>query len=483
MTDAPTDDPASLRHADAETRFSGTDGRRGPVGGRFGLPPSEEFQRFSSSLAVDLRMLDEDIDGSLAHATMLGEVGILSLEEAEQLREGLEQVRHEMNSGRWVPGDDLEDVHMAVETRLTEIVGDVGKKLHTARSRNDQVATDVRLWLRRRLRILDTALSDLVLALLERVERDGKILMPGYTHLQRGQPIFLGHHLLAHAWPLARDRERLQDAMRRIDRSPLGACAMAGTPHPIDRERSAEILGFAGLVENAMDGVSARDHEQEVAAACAICLGHLSRQAEELVLWSSSEFRFVRVGESYATGSSIMPQKRNPDAAELLRGQVAQASGAFQALLMLTKGLSLAYNRDLQDDRRPLFDVVESAIDSVRIAAGLWRSLTFDAERFEDEMRGDFSLATELADLMAQRGVPFREAHEVVGRIVRWCEERGENLGALTSDVAQEFHPRLHGDLGPWLDPRAAAERRTSRGGTAWSEIERQVALLREDLA
>ena len=424
-------------------------------------------------------MLDEDVDGSLAHATMLGEVGILSIDEAERLREGLEQVRQEIHSGRWQPGDELEDVHMAVETRLTEIVGDVGKKLHTARSRNDQVATDVRLWLRRRLRVFDRALADLLAALVDRIESDGQVLMPGYTHLQRGQPILLGHHLLAHAWPLARDRQRLQDAARRVDRSPLGACAMAGTAHPIDRKRSAEILGFSGLVENAMDAVSARDHEQEVAAVCTICLGHLSRQAEEIVLWSSSEFRFARVGESYATGSSIMPQKRNPDAAELLRGQVAKASAAFQALAMLTKGLPLAYNRDLQDDREPLFDAVETAIDSVRIAAGMWRTMTFDARRFEDELRGDFSLATELADLLAQRGVPFREAHEVVGRIVRWCEERGEGLDALTPDVARSFHPRLHGDLGPWLDPRAAAERRTSRGGTAWSEVERQVAMLK----
>lgn len=441
------------------------------------------MQRFSSSLAIDLRMLDEDIDGSLAHATMLGEAGILSLQEAERLREGLEQVRQEIRTGAWRPTDAHEDVHMAVEVRLTEIVGEVGKKLHTARSRNDQVATDVRLWLRRRLDRLDAALAGLIEALLERVERDGRILMPGYTHLQRGQPILLGHHLLAHAWPIVRDRQRLAAARRRVDLSPLGACAMAGTPHPIDRESSAEMLGFSGLVENAMDAVAARDHEQEVVAACAICVGHLSRMAEELVNWSSAEFRFVRLGESYTTGSSIMPQKRNPDAAELVRGKPGRVTGALMALLTLTKGLPLAYNRDLQDDREPLFDAVTATLDSVEITAGMWRTLTFEAGRFEEDLVGDFSLATELADLLARRGVAFREAHEVVGRVVRWCEENGRDLTALTApDLATSFHPQLHGDLRSVLDPRAAAERRTSRGGTAWPEIERQVEALRGQL-
>ena len=238
--------------------------------GRFNRPTSSDMQSFGSSLEIDLQMLDEDIDGSLAHATMLGEVGLLSLEEAERLREGLEQVRQELASGSWRPSDEHEDIHMAVEARLTELVGEAGKKLHTARSRNDQVATDVRLWLKRRLASLDQALVDLIEALLERVEADGQILMPGFTHLQRGQPILLGHQLLAHTWPLARDRQRLAQAGQRLDRSPLGACAMAGTPHPIDRRRSAEMLGFEGVVPNAMDAVAARDHEQEVAAACSL---------------------------------------------------------------------------------------------------------------------------------------------------------------------------------------------------------------------
>jgi len=455
-------------------------GRSGLLGGRFADATSGDMQRFSSSLEVDLRMLDEDIDGSKAHATMLAEVGLLSPEEGSRLWAGLEQVRSELIDGTFVPTDVQEDIHMAVEARLIEIVGELGKKLHTARSRNDQVATDVRLWMKRHLARLDTALGGLITALLDRVERDGKTLMPGYTHLQRGQPILLGHHLLAHVWPLVRDRDRLREALNRVDQSPLGACAMAGTPHPIDRRRTAELLAFAGVIPNAMDAVAARDHEQEVAAACAICSTHLSRMAEELVVWSSSEFAFVRLAEAYATGSSIMPQKRNPDAAELVRGKSARVIGHLVALLSMVKNLPLAYNRDLQEDREPLFDAVETTLACVEISTGMWRTLEIATDRFEKDLEGDFSLATELADALVGEGVPFREAHEVVGRIVQWCEAEGADLRALTPARAREFHPRFPEDLTSWLDPRAAAERRCSLGGTAWVEVERQVEMLRK---
>jgi argininosuccinate lyase len=452
------------------------------LGGRFGEPPGADMARFSSSLEIDLEMLDEDVDGSLAHAVMLGEVGLLTAAEVAALKQGLEEVREELRSGAWVPDDAHEDVHMAVEARLIERVGEPGKKLHTARSRNDQVAVDVRLWLKRRLAEIDGALAELVLVLLERIESDGRTLIPGYTHLQRGQPIWLGHHLLAHAAPLVRDRGRFADAWRRLDRSPLGACAMAGTPHPIDRARTAELLGFAGVADNAMDAVAARDHEQEVAAACAICAGHLSRMAEELVLWSSSEWNLVRLGEGYTTGSSIMPQKRNPDAAELVRGKSARVIGDLTTLLVLTKALPLSYNRDLQEDREPLFDAVRTTLDAVLVTAGMWRTLAVRRDRFETELAGDFSLATELADALVGRGVPFREAHEAVGKMVRWCEARGGNLSALTPEAAREIHPRMPEDLAPWLDPEAAVERRTSHGGTAWREVVRQVEALRRTL-
>ena len=456
--------------------------RGGLIGGRFEQPTGEDMLRYSTSLAVDLRMLHEDVDGSKAHSQMLGEVGLLSEDEVATLHQGLEQVRSEIAEGRWVPDDRHEDVHMAVESRLTEIVGDAGKKLHTARSRNDQVATDVRLWLKKHLVALDEAVSAFVATLLERIEADGRTLMPGYTHLQRGQPIFLGHHLLAHVGSLMRDRERFRDALRRVDRSPLGACAMAGTPHPIDRKRSAELLGFGGLMDNAMDAVACRDHEQEVAAACAICMTHLSRMAEELVLWSAVEFRFIRMGESYATGSSIMPQKRNPDAAELVRGKAGRVHGDLVALLSMVKNLPLAYNRDLQEDREALFHAVDTTLASLEICRGMWHTLEVHTDRFTADLSGDFSLATELADLLASRGVPFREAHEIVGGIIRWCEEQGGNLELFTAEKAKEFHDAFPDDLGDWLDPVAAAERRTSWGGTAWSEVMRQVEVLRGEI-
>ena len=447
--------------------------------GRFDGPAGEDMTRFSSSLEQDLRLVAQDIEGSIAHATMLGEVGLLGAHEVAELHRGLERVLREIRDGEWRPGPELEDVHMAVEARLAETIGPLALKLHVARSRNDQVATDVRLWLKRAIAELEAALGELLGALLDRVERDGRILIPGYTHLQRGQPILLGHHLLAHAWAVRRDRERLHDALRRADRSPLGACAMAGTAHPINRRRTAELLDFSGIVENAMDAVAARDHLQEAVAHCAIAMTHLSRMAEELVLWSSAEFAFVRLAEAYATGSSIMPQKRNPDAAELVRGKAARVIGDLVALLTLVKGLPLSYNRDLQEDKAPLFDALDTTRDAARIMAGVWRTLTFDPGRFEAELAGDFSLATDLADHLAAGGVPFREAHEIVGRLVRWCERERRKLGDVAPGEAAGFHPRLAAALGQVLDPRAAAERRSSAGGTAWPEIERQVALLR----
>lgn len=448
---------------------------------RFAGEAADAMRSFSSSLEVDLEMLAEDIAGSTAHVRMLGEVGIIDGAEAETLAAGLASILIEVESGDWAPTDAHEDIHMAIEARLIEKVGAVGGKLHTARSRNDQVATDVRLWLQRHLATTREAVAALLAALLDRVEADGQIVIPGYTHLQRGQPILLGHHLLAHAWPLARDLERLADAWKRADQCPLGACAMAGTPFPIDRQRTAEMLGFAAPTENAMDSVAARDHALEIASACAIATTHMSRLAEELVLWSTAEFGFVRHGDGYSTGSSIMPQKRNPDAAELVRGRAARVQGNLQTLLSLLRGQPLAYNRDLQEDRRALFDAVTSTAACATVLAGTVRELHF-VDRFETELRGDFSLATEVADFLVGEGLSFREAHGVAARLVKWCEERDLDLGGVPAEVAGDFHPALATQLGELLDPRAAAERRTSFGGTAWSEIERQVAIIRHEL-
>ena len=437
------------------------------------------FRAFASSLEMDLWIAEEDIEGSIAHVTMLGEVGVLAPDETTTLVDGLSQILDELRDGTWTPDESQEDVHMAVEARLTDLVGEVGGKLHTARSRNDQVATDVRLWLKRRLGTLTTAVGSLVTTLLDRVEADGQVLLPGYTHLQRGQPILLGHHLLGHAWALSRDLERIRDVTARVDRSPLGACALAGTPHPIDRQQTAQLLGFSGPIENAMDAVASKDHIQETVSACAICMSTLSRMAEELVLWSSAEFALIRLDERHTTSSSIMPQKRNPDGAELIRGEASVVFGNLQALLTLTKAMPLAYNRDLQHERKPLIESVLRTMASVQLLAAMWRRLDVRTARFESELCGDFSLATELADLLVERGVPFREAHRVVAQAVRWCEERGGNLTLLDGGAAQQFHPKLPSDLGLWLDPRAAVERRTSFGGTASSEIDRQVSRLR----
>ncbi len=444
-------------------------------GGRFEGGPNAEMQAFSESLGTDMLMWREDIAGSIAHVTMLGEVGILSTEEADTIRNGLRQVERDIEGG-WTPNIDLEDIHMAVETRLGEHIGALAGKLHTARSRNDQVATDVRLWLRARVDVLDESLARLIGAICDRVESDGRTLVPGFTHLQRGQPIWLGHHLLAHAWSLSRDRERLADARKRIDRSPLGAAAMAGTPHPIDRVRSAELLDFGGVCENAMDAVAARDHLIEAVGAAAITMVHLSRIAEELVLWSSREFNWVRLGDAWSTGSSIMPQKRNPDAAELVRGKSGRVVGALNALITMTKGLPMAYNRDLQEDRVALFDAIHTTIACVRVTAGCFESMTVNGG---PDLTGDFALTTELADFLAANGVPFREAHHVAGRFVKSCEARECNLADLTLADLKAEHDAFTAAALDWLQPEVAVERRTSRGGTAWVEVERQVALLR----
>jgi len=368
---------------------------------------------------------------------------------------------------------------MAVETRLTHHAGEVAGKLHMARSRNDQVATDVRLWLRARIDVLDGMLGRLVGAILDRVEADGRTLMPGMTHLQRGQPIWLGHHLLAHAWALSRDRERLADARVRVNRSPLGAAAMAGTPHPIDRGRTAELLGFDGPVDNAMDAVAARDHLIEVTSACAIAMMHLSRIAEELVLWSSQEFGWVKLSDDWSTGSSIMPQKRNPDAPELVRGKAGRVMGDLSALLTMCKGLPLAYNRDLQEDREALFDAMHTTIACVSVTAGCFESLEVMGG---PDLVGDFSLTTELADFLTTQGVVFREAHQVAGSLVKTAEARGGDLTCLSLEDLQAAHPAFTAEALDWLDPEAAVERRSSPGGTAWSEVERQIVVLRATL-
>ena len=452
---------------------------RSRIGGQ--LDPS--MRRFSSSVELDLPLVEEDIRGSVAHARMLGEAGIIGADVAAGLIRGLEEILEEWRHGVFQPTDRHEDVHMAVEARLLEKLGPTAGALHTARSRNDQIATDLRLWLRRRIREIDSALVTFLEVLLDRAEGDGETLIPGFTHLQRGQPVFLGHHLLAHAWALSRDRERLLGAIERVDRSPLGACAMAGTSHPIRPERTAELLGFGGVMENAMDAVSARDHVLETVAVLAILATHLSRMAEELILWSTSEFALVRLDGAYASSSSIMPQKRNPDAAELVRGHTGRSTGALMGLLTLVKGLPLAYNRDLQEERVHLYSAVDSTLGCLEILRGVYATLEVRRDRYSAALDGDASLATELADHLVTRGLPFREAHEKVAELMAELEAQGRTLGDLSTDQATSLHPELtHRELREVLDPDRAARRRRSRGGCAPEEQHRQVALLRRSL-
>ena len=442
--------------------------------GRFEGSPAKEMQEFGESIRIDLQMWKEDIMGSRAHAKMLCSVGLLTETEMSSILTGLDRVSQDLEEG-WIPDVEDEDIHMAVEGRLHQYIGAVAGKLHTARSRNDQVATDVRLWLRARMKRLQQEVRQLIHVLAHRAQQDGRVLVPGYTHLQRAQPIWFAHQLLAHTWAFSRDFERLQQAEKRVNQSPLGAAAMAGTPHPIDRVFSAKELSFEGVIENAMDAVSARDHMQEVIANASILAGHLSRLATELILWSSKEFSRIRLSDDWSTGSSIMPQKRNPDAPELIRGKTARIFGALTHIMTLTKGLPLAYNRDLQEDREALFDAIGTVTSCVRVMRGCVSSMKILSG---PNLEGDLLLATEIADYLCAKGLPFREAHHVTGVIVRHCEEKNIGLHLLSVVQYKEFHTLFEDDIFVWLAPEAAAERRTSRGGTAWSEVERQVALL-----
>ncbi len=452
---------------------------RSRIGGE--LAPT--MRRFGSSVDLDQRLVEEDIAGSIAHATMLGEQGILEAEIAAALIGGLEKILEEWGAGSFTPGDEFEDVHMAVEARLLELIGPEGGALHTARSRNDQIATDLRLWMKRKLEELDSAVTALIEALLARVKADGHVLIPGFTHLQRGQPILLGHQLLAHAWGLTRDRERLAGARSRVDTCPLGSCAMAGTSFPIDRDRTASLLGFGSVMENAMDAVSARDHVIETVSSLAILAIHLSRMAEELVLWSSSEFELVELDAAYATSSSIMPQKRNPDAAELVRGHSGRSTGALMGLLILLKGLPSAYNRDLQEDRFHLYTAVDSTLICLEVLQGVYSTLRVNQDRYEGALVGDPSLATELADHLVSKGSPFRDAHDRVAHLVARLESERRGLHELSADEISALDPELGpAGLAGILDPREATNRKRSRGGSAPGELGRQIALLRKKL-
>jgi len=448
-------------------------------GGRFSEATDDLVARLNASVGFDQRLYREDIDGSIAHAGMLAAQGIISAADATAIREGLEAVRGEIERGELEWQTALEDVHMNVEARLTERIGEAGGRLHTARSRNDQVATDMRLWLMRAIDALLPGVDALQEALLSVAERDGQAVLPGYTHLQRAQPVLLAHHLLAYVEMLERDRGRLVDCRRRTSECPLGAAALAGTPFPIDREATAAALGFTRPMANSLDAVADRDFAVEFTAAAALAMVHLSRLAEELVVWSSQEFAFVELGDAFATGSSIMPQKKNPDIPELVRGKTGRVFGDLVALLTQLKGLPLAYNKDLQEDKEALFDAADTLTDCVSAMARLLPACRFDAARMRSACDAGFVTATDVADYLATRGVPFREAHHVVGRLVGWCIAEERTLPSLTLDEFRRFSDVFEDDIREAVTVEASVAARTSLGGTAPDRVRAALAAAR----
>jgi argininosuccinate lyase len=446
-------------------------------GGRFAAGPSAIMEEINASIDVDKRLAAHDIAGSRAHCMMLIGRGILSAADGDAILAGLDRVAEEIASGRFIFSRALEDVHMNIEGRLAELIGEAAGRLHTARSRNDQVATDLRLWLRDALDGLDADLRGLQRALIDQAAAHADAILPGYTHLQAAQPVTLGHHLLAYVEMLGRDRGRLADARRRLNECPLGAAALAGTPYPIDRQQTAAALGFDRPCANSLDAVSARDFALEFLAAAAILGAHLSRLAEEIVLWSSERFGFIRLDDAFATGSSIMPQKRNPDAAELVRGKSGRLLGAFTGLLMVVKGLPLAYAKDLQEDKQPVFDAADTLTLCIAAMTGMIASASFDRARMRAAAAEGFTTATDLADwLVRSRGLPFRRAHHIVGSLVKVAEERGCGLDALPLDVLQAIEPTLTEDVYTVLSVEASVASRSSEGGTAPDRVRAAIA-------
>jgi argininosuccinate lyase len=448
--------------------------------GRFTDAPHPAVEAFTSSLAFDKRLALYDIEGSVAHCRMLVKQKILPRAEGEKILKGLDSVKRELQQGTFpfVPSD--EDIHMAIERRLIEKIGPVGGKLHTARSRNDQVLLDVRLYLRDEIAAIQQLRQALQRQLIRLAKRHCETVMPGYTHLQRAQPVLLAHHLLAYYDMLERDGARLQQCAERVNVLPLGAGALAGTTLPIDRHYVARLLKFPAVSENSLDTVADRDFLVEFLAACAILCMHLSRLAEELVLWASSEFGFVELPDAFATGSSMMPQKKNPDVPELVRGKTGRVYGHLFALLTVLKGLPLSYNRDLQEDKEPLFDTVDTVKGVLSVFAAMLPQLIFRTDRLREAARGGFMLATDVADYLVEKGMPFRQAHEVVGTVVRWCLKEHKQLEELSLDEWRHFSPLFDRDLFPRLTPEAAVDRRRSYGGTARTQVRQRLRAIGE---
>ena len=449
---------------------------------RFSEPVSELVKRYTASVGFDKRLAMADIDGSLAHAAMLESVGLLTADDLKAIRTGMETIRGEIASGAFHWSIDLEDVHLNIEKRLTELVGDAGKRLHTARSRNDQVATDIRLWLRGTIDDIVAALEALQRALLAKADEHADTIMPGFTHLQVAQPVTFGHHLLAYVEMFSRDAERMRDCRKRVNRLPLGAAALAGTSYPIDRERVARALGFEGICANSLDAVSDRDFAIEFCAAAALVMTHVSRLSEELILWMSPRVGFIDLADRFCTGSSIMPQKKNPDVPELARGKTGRVNGHLVALLTLMKGQPLAYNKDNQEDKEPLFDTADTVLETLRIFADMSGGITVRAERMRQAAAEGFSTATDLADYLVRKGLPFRDAHEAVARAVRAASDRGVDLSVLSLDELRAFSPLVGADVFEALTLEGSVNARNHPGGTAPGQVRQAIAAHRQRL-
>lgn len=462
--------------------MSDTNSADKPWGGRFSEATDAFVEAFTASVDFDKRLYQYDIQGSIAHATMLAKVDVLTEKERDTIVDGLESIRVDIERGDFAWSVALEDVHMNIEARLTDRIGDVGKKLHTGRSRNDQVATDIRLYLRAEIDAVIAEILRLQRGLLDLAEREAGSIMPGFTHLQTAQPVTFGHHMLAWFEMLKRDAARFVDCRKRVNVLPLGAAALAGTTYPIDRLYTAELLGFDGVCENSLDAVSDRDFAIEFVAAASLTMTHLSRFSEELVLWASAQFNFVDLPDRFCTGSSIMPQKKNPDVPELVRGKTGRVNGHLVSLLTLMKGQPLAYNKDNQEDKEPLFDTVETIRNCLRAYADMMPALEVKHDSMRDAAIRGFSTATDLADYLVKKGMPFRDSHEVVGKSVRYGLDTGKDLGEMSLEELKKFSATIESDVFDVLTLEGSVNARDHVGGTAPNQVRARVAAARKQL-
>ncbi len=442
----------------------------------FSEPMSDLVKRYTASVFFDKRLWQADIAGSLAHADMLAAQKIIGEADLASIQKGMAQITSEIESGAFEWKLDLEDVHLNIEARLTQLVGDAGKRLHTGRSRNDQVATDVRLWLRGEIDLIGGLLTDLQLALISLAEKNVDVILPGFTHLQVAQPVSFGHHMLAYVEMFSRDAERMLDIRGRVNRLPLGAAALAGTVYPLDRERVAKTLGMEGVCQNSLDAVSDRDFAIEFTAAASIAMVHISRFSEELILWMSQSFGFIDIADRFCTGSSIMPQKKNPDVPELARGKTGRVVGHLMGLITLMKGQPLAYNKDNQEDKEPLFDTVDTLKDTLRIFAEMVGGITVRPETMEKAALRGYATATDLADYMVKKGLPFRDAHEAVAHAVKTAISQGKDLSELSLETLQGFNPKIEKDVFEVLSLRGSLNARNVLGGTAPAQVMSQIS-------